>query len=102
LFATLFVFGQLLDPFGLLGRHLDVIFDDCRIDQNHYSKTILSIDEHLSSSNKYIVDFFDIQDMNKFSYSNIADVSSDVNDNKDLDNSSINFTKEVVGGLNKE
>jgi len=71
----LLVLGKQLDPLGLLRRHLDAMFDNWSNDQNRYSTTILSIDEHLPSSNKRIVNFFDIQDLNEFGYSNIVDVS---------------------------
>jgi len=57
LFASLFVFEQLLDSLDLSKRHLAAMFDDWCNDQNRYSKVILSIDEHLSSSNKRIIDF---------------------------------------------
>jgi len=102
LFVMLLVFGQPLDPLGLLRRHLDAMSDDWRNDQNRYSKAILSIDEHLSSSDKRIVDFFDIQDLNEFGYSNIVDVGSDANDNNELDNSNINFIEEDLDKLNNE
>ena len=68
LFATLLVFGQPLDPLGLLRRHIDAMSDDLRNHQNRYSKVILSINEHLSFNDKRLEDFFDIQDLNEFGY----------------------------------
>ena len=104
LFATLLVFGQPLDPLDLLRKHLDVMSDDWRVDENRYSKAILSINEHLSSLDKCITDFFDIQDLNEFGYPNVVDVGSDANDNNsnNLDNSIISFTEEDVNRLNSE
>jgi len=40
--------------------------------------------------------------LNEFGYSNIVDVSSDVNNNNDLNNSSINFIEDDAGRLIKE
>ncbi|XP_073389622.1 uncharacterized protein [Physcomitrium patens] len=74
LFATLLVFGQLLDPLSLLKTHLDAMSDDWRNNQNRYYKAILSIEEYLSSSNKHLTDFFNIEELNEFGYSNIVDV----------------------------
>ena len=59
----LLVFGQPLDPLDLLRKHLDVMSVDWRNDKNHYSKVILSINEHLSSLDKCITDFINIQDL---------------------------------------
>ena len=81
LFATFLVFGQPLDLLDLLRKHLDVMSDDWRNDQNRYSKAILSINEHLSSLDKCITDYINIQDLNEFGYPSVIDVGSDANDN---------------------
>ena len=95
-------FGQPLDLLDLLRKYFDVMSDDWRNDQNRYSKVILSIDKHLSSLDKCITDFFDIQNLNEFGYPSIVDVGSDANNNNNLDNSNINFTEEDVNRLNTE
>nr|PNR35485.1 hypothetical protein PHYPA_023385 [Physcomitrium patens] len=102
LFATLLVFGKLLDPLSLLKTHLDAMSDDWRNDQNCYCKAILSIEEYLSSSNKHLTDFFNIEELNEFGYSNIVDIGGDSNDNIDFDNQNITFLEEDVGRLNEE
>ena len=102
LFATLLVFGQPLDPLSLLKTHLDAMSDDWRNDQNRYCKAILSIEEYLSSSNKRLTDFFNIEELNEFGYPNIVDVGCDANDNIDVDNQNIPFLEEDVDRLNEE
>ncbi|XP_024368015.2 uncharacterized protein [Physcomitrium patens] len=102
LFATLLVFGQPLDPLSLLKTHLDAMSDDWHNDQNRYCKAILSIEEYLSSSDKHLTDFFNIEELNEFGYSNIVDVGGDSNDNIDFDNQNITFLEEDVGRLNEE
>nr|PNR35899.1 hypothetical protein PHYPA_021749 [Physcomitrium patens] len=102
LFATLLVFGQTLDPLSLLKTHLDAMSDDWRNDQNCYCKAIFSIEEYLSSSDKHLTDFFNIEELNEFGYSNIVDVGGDSNDNIDFDNQNITFLEEDVGRLNEE
>ncbi|XP_024392361.1 uncharacterized protein [Physcomitrium patens] len=102
LFATLLVFGQPLDPLSLLKTHLDAMSDDWRNDQNRYCKVILSIEEYLSSSDKHLTDFFNIEELNEFGYSNIIDVGGDSDDNIDFDNQNITFLEEDVGRLNEE
>ena len=97
------MFGQPLDPLDLLRNHLNVMSDDWRNDEIRYSKAILSINEHLSSLNKCITDFINIQDLNDFGYPSVVDVGSDANDNNNnLDNSNISFTEEDVNRLNTE
>ena len=86
------MFGQPLDPLDLLRKYLDVMSDDWRNDENRYSIAILSINEHLSSLDKCITDFINIQDLNEFGYPSIVDVGSGANDNNNnLDNSNISF-----------
>ena len=66
-------------------------------------KTILSINEHLSSLDKCITNFINIQDLNEFGYPSVVDVGSDANDNNNnLDNLNIIFTEEDVKRLNTE
>ena len=73
------------------------MFDDWRNDQNRYSKAILSINEHLSSLDKCITHFIDIQHLNEFGYPSVVDVGSDANDdNNNLNNSNISFTEEML------
>ena len=96
------MFGQPLDSLRLLKSHLDAMSDDWHNDQNRYRKAILSIEEYLSSSNKHLTDFFDIEDLNEFGYSNIIDVGNDVDNNIDCDNQNITFLKEDVRRLNEE
>jgi hypothetical protein len=76
--------------------------DDWRNDQNRYCKAILSIEEYLSSSDKRLTDFFNIEELNEFGYPNIVDVGCDANDNIDVDNQNIPFLEEDVDRLNEE
>jgi len=102
LFATLLVFGQPLDTLSLLKTHLGAMSDDWCNDQDRYCKAILSIEEYMSSSDKHLTDFFNIEELNEFGYPNIVDVGGDANDNIDFDNQNIAFLEEDVSKLNEE
>ena len=96
------MFGQLLDPLSLLRTHLDAMSHDWRNDQNCSCKAILSIEEYLSSSDKRLTDFFNIEELNEFGYSNIVDDGCEANDDIDFDNQNIPFLEEDVDRLNEE
>ena len=60
------------------------------------------IEEYLSSTNKHLIDFFNIKELNEFGYPNIVDVGGNANDNIDIDNQNISFLEKDVGRLNEE
>jgi len=96
------MFGQPQDPISLVRRHLDAMSDDWCNDQNHYCKAILCIEEYLSSSDKHLVDFFNIDHLHEFGYTNNTNLTIDVDDNNNLDNANIIFVEEDVDRLNEE